>query len=75
MAFKVRWDESVYYSVAEVCKFLGFKDDWVRERFKKFDPPLVLKSRAVKPRRRVRSDFVTLRIFGAAITIVANTMS
>ena len=74
MAYKVRWDEGVYYTVAEVCKFLGFHDDWVRARFKNFEPPLVLKSRALIPRRRVRSDFVTLRIMGAAITMVAATL-
>lgn len=75
MAYRVPWDESVYYSVSQVAKMLGFGEDWVRERFKKLDPPLVLKSRSEKPKRRVRSDFVTLRILGAAITVVAATLS
>jgi hypothetical protein len=74
MAFKIPWDESKYYSVSEVAKFLGFGEDWVRARFKKLDPPLVLKSRSEKPKRRVRRDFTTLRIVGAAITMVAMTM-
>jgi hypothetical protein len=74
MAFKIPWDESKYYSVSEVSKFLGYGEDWVRARFRRLDSPLVLKSRALLPKRRVRRDFVTLRIMGRAITIIVTDL-
>lgn len=70
MAYK-RWQDDVYYTVQEVVKFLGFGEDWVRVRFRKLDAPLVLKSRSEKPNRKCRRDFVTMRILGQAITIIA----
>jgi hypothetical protein len=67
------WDEQKFYSPKEVGGFFGRGDDWARARFR--DLPGVLKTRAVKPRRRVRDDFVSLSIPGWVITRFYNRNS